>query len=118
MNVMCVDLEPLAFLLHFASQLYIASKLVCSLREAMAGSLSVAIIAVSSAKVADLVSGEIGTSIGGEFCILIFSLDEDILQYMELSGQIHAHAILTPDAHWAGSWMGLRAGLYVMEKKR
>jgi hypothetical protein len=43
-----------------ASFIRIASKLVCSLLEAMAGSLSVAIIAVSSAKVADAVSGEIG----------------------------------------------------------
>jgi hypothetical protein len=49
-------------ILHFASQLCIASKLACSLREAMAGSLSVAITAVSSAKVADVVSGEIGRS--------------------------------------------------------
>jgi hypothetical protein len=38
------------------------SKLVCSLLEAMAGSLSVAITAVSSAKVVDVVSGEIGRS--------------------------------------------------------
>jgi hypothetical protein len=57
---MCVHLDPLAFTLHFASQLCIASKLVCSLLEAMAGSLSVAITAVLSAKVADVVSGEIG----------------------------------------------------------
>jgi hypothetical protein len=56
---MCIDLDPLAFILHFVSQLYISSKFVCSLREAMAGSLSVAITAVSSAKVADVVSGEI-----------------------------------------------------------
>jgi hypothetical protein len=35
-NVMCVDLDPLAFILHFASQLCIASKLVYSLLEAMA----------------------------------------------------------------------------------
>jgi hypothetical protein len=61
-NVMCVDLDPLAFLLHFASQLCVPSKLVCSLLEAMAGSLSVAITAVSSAKVADVVFGEIGRS--------------------------------------------------------
>jgi hypothetical protein len=61
-NVMCIDLDPLAFILHFASQLCIASKLVCSLFEAMAGSLAVAITAVSSAKVADLVSGETGRS--------------------------------------------------------
>jgi hypothetical protein len=58
-NVMCVELDPLAFILHFASKLCIASKLVCSLLEAMSGSLSVAITAVSSAKVANLVSGEI-----------------------------------------------------------
>jgi hypothetical protein len=52
---MCVDLDPLAFNLHFASQLRIASKLVRSLLEAMT------ITAASSAKVAD-VSGEIGRS--------------------------------------------------------
>jgi hypothetical protein len=39
-----------------------ASKSVCSLREAMAGSLSVGITAVSSAKVADVVSCETGRS--------------------------------------------------------
>jgi hypothetical protein len=48
-NVICVDLDPLAFNLHFTSQFCIASKLVCSLHEAMAGSLSVAVAAVSSA---------------------------------------------------------------------
>jgi hypothetical protein len=57
---MYVDLDPLAFILQFASQLCIASKLVCSLLEAMAGSLSVTITAVSSAKVADVVYGKIG----------------------------------------------------------
>jgi hypothetical protein len=57
MNVMCVDLDPLAFILHFASQFPIASKLVSSLLKGMGGSLSVAITAVSSAKVADVVSG-------------------------------------------------------------
>jgi hypothetical protein len=61
-NVMCVDLDPLAFILHFVSQLCIDSKLVCSLCEAMTGSLSVAITAVLSANVADVVSGEIGRS--------------------------------------------------------
>jgi hypothetical protein len=58
---MCVDLHRFAFILHFASQLCVASKLVCSLLEAMAGALSVAITAVSCAKVTD-VSGEIGKS--------------------------------------------------------
>jgi hypothetical protein len=62
LNVTCADLGPLVFILHFASQLCIASKLVRSLLEAMAGSLPVAIPAVSSAKVADVVSGEIGRS--------------------------------------------------------
>jgi hypothetical protein len=57
-----VDLDPLVFILHFASQLCIASKFICSLLEAMGGSLSVAITAVLSAKVADVVSGEIGRS--------------------------------------------------------
>jgi hypothetical protein len=59
---MCVDLDPLPFIVHFASQLCIASKLVCSLLEAMAESMSVAITAVSSANVADVISGEIGRS--------------------------------------------------------
>jgi hypothetical protein len=45
---MCVDLDPLAFILHFASQLCIASKLVCSLLEGMGGSLSVAITGLIS----------------------------------------------------------------------
>jgi hypothetical protein len=62
MNMMCVDLDPLVFILHFASQLCIASKLVCSLREAMAGSMSAAITALSSAKVANVVSSEISRS--------------------------------------------------------
>jgi hypothetical protein len=57
MNVMCVDLDPLAFILHFASQLCNGSKLVCSLLEAVAGSLS-----VLSANVADVVFGESGRS--------------------------------------------------------
>jgi hypothetical protein len=52
---MGVYLDPLAFIMHFASELCIASKLVCSLLEVKVGSL-----AVSSAKVADVVSGEIG----------------------------------------------------------
>jgi hypothetical protein len=58
---MCVDFDPLAFI-NFLSQLFIASKLVCSLVEVMDGSMSVAIAAVSSAKVAGRVSGEIGRS--------------------------------------------------------
>jgi hypothetical protein len=45
---MCVDLDPFTFILHFASQLCIAGKLICSLLEVIAESLSVAITAVSS----------------------------------------------------------------------
>jgi hypothetical protein len=52
----------LTFILYFASQLCIASKLIYSLLEAMDGSLYVAITAVPSAKVADAVSGQIGRS--------------------------------------------------------
>jgi hypothetical protein len=59
---MSADLDPLVFILHFVSQLCIASKLVCSLLEVIAGSLSVAITAVSSAKVAAVVSGKIRRS--------------------------------------------------------
>jgi hypothetical protein len=62
MNVMCVDLNLLTFILHLVSQLYVTSKLVCSSLEAMAGSLSVAITVVSSTEVPDLVSAEIGRS--------------------------------------------------------
>jgi hypothetical protein len=61
-NVKCVDIDPLVFVLHFASQLCIASKFVYSLRDAMAGSLSVAITVVPSAKVADVVCGDVGRS--------------------------------------------------------
>jgi hypothetical protein len=61
-NVVYVGLDPLAFILHFPSELCIASNLVCSSLEAMARSLSVAITAVSSAVVALGVSGEIGRS--------------------------------------------------------
>jgi hypothetical protein len=62
MNVTCIDLDPLPFNFHFVSQLCIASKLVCSLSEAMFGSLSMAITDVSSAKVGDVVSVKIGRS--------------------------------------------------------
>jgi hypothetical protein len=61
-DVMYVDLDPVTFIPHFASQLCIASKLICSLLEAIAGSLFVAITAVSSAKVADVVPDEISRS--------------------------------------------------------
>jgi hypothetical protein len=61
-NVMWIDLDPLAFILHFLNQFWIASRLVCSLCEAMAGSLSVATTAVTSVKVAVVDSGEVGRS--------------------------------------------------------
>jgi hypothetical protein len=61
-NVTWIDLDPLAFILHFLNQVWIANKLVCSLCEATAGSLSVASTAVSLAKVAVVDSGELGRS--------------------------------------------------------
>jgi hypothetical protein len=61
-NVTWIDLHPLAFILHFLNQFWIASRSVCSFCEAMAGSLSVASTAVSSAKVAVVDSGEVGWS--------------------------------------------------------
>jgi hypothetical protein len=36
-NVMLTDLDPLAFILHFLNQYWIAARLVCSFHEAMAG---------------------------------------------------------------------------------
>jgi hypothetical protein len=37
-NVICVDLDPMDLILHFANQFCIIIKLACSLLEAMAGS--------------------------------------------------------------------------------
>jgi hypothetical protein len=60
---MWIDLDVMAFILHFLNQFWISSsRLVCSFCEAMAGSLSVATTAVSSAKVAVADSGEVGRS--------------------------------------------------------
>jgi hypothetical protein len=50
-------LDSLAFILHFLNQFWIACRSVCSLCEAMTGSLFVATTAVSSAKAVD--SGEV-----------------------------------------------------------
>jgi hypothetical protein len=55
-------LNPLAFILHFLNQIWIAAGWICSVCAATAGSLSVATTAVSSAKVAGLGSGEVGRS--------------------------------------------------------
>jgi hypothetical protein len=49
-------------ILHFPNQLCIASKLVCSLLKAIATAIAVAVTSVLSAKVADVLSGEIGRS--------------------------------------------------------
>jgi hypothetical protein len=57
---MWIDLDSLAFILHCFNQCWIASRSVCSLCEAMAGSLSMATTAVSSAKVAVVDSGVVG----------------------------------------------------------
>jgi hypothetical protein len=56
-NVTRTNLDQLASILHFLNHFWIASRLVCSFCEAMAGSLSVASTAVSSAKVAVVDSG-------------------------------------------------------------
>jgi hypothetical protein len=58
-KVTSVDLEALAFILHLLSQHWIIRRLVCSSCEAMAGSLSMTITEVSSAKVAVVESGEV-----------------------------------------------------------
>jgi hypothetical protein len=59
-NVMWIDLDSLAFILHSLNQFWISSRSVCSLCEAMAGSLSMATTAVSSAKVAAVDCGGVG----------------------------------------------------------
>jgi hypothetical protein len=61
-NVTWIDLGSFVFILHFLNQFCVASRSVCSLCEAMAGSLSVATTATSSAKVAVVDSGEVGRS--------------------------------------------------------
>jgi hypothetical protein len=61
-NVTWIDLDSLAFILHFLNQFWIASRSACSFCEAMAGSLSMATTSVSSAKVAVVDSGEAGRS--------------------------------------------------------
>jgi hypothetical protein len=61
-NVTWIDLDLLAFILHFLNQFWIASRLVSSLGKAMAGSLSVAATVVSSGKVAVVDAGEVGRS--------------------------------------------------------
>jgi hypothetical protein len=61
-SVTWTDLDPLALILHALSQFWIIARLVCILREAMTGSLSVASTAASSAKVAVIDSGEVGRS--------------------------------------------------------
>jgi hypothetical protein len=55
-------LGSLAFILYFLNQSWIASRSVYSFCEAMAGSLSMATTAVSSAKFAVVNSGEVGSS--------------------------------------------------------
>jgi hypothetical protein len=59
---MWINLDPLALILHFLNQFWIASRLVCSLCEAMAGSLAMTSTAILLAKVAVIDSGEVGRS--------------------------------------------------------
>jgi hypothetical protein len=61
-NVTWIDLDSLVFILHYLNKFWIASRLVCSFCEAMAGSLSMATTAVPSAKIAVVDSGEVGRS--------------------------------------------------------
>jgi hypothetical protein len=61
-NVMWINLDLLACILHFLNQFWIASRSVFSFCKAMAGSLSMATTALSSAKVAVVDSGEVGRS--------------------------------------------------------
>jgi hypothetical protein len=61
-NVTWIELDPLASILHFLNHFWIASRLVCSFCDAIAGSLSVASTAVSPAEVAVIDSGEVGGS--------------------------------------------------------
>jgi hypothetical protein len=37
---------------------------------------------------------------------------------MEVSGRLHALAALLFDTHWIGGWMGRRAGLETVEKRK
>jgi hypothetical protein len=59
---MLIDLDPLALILLFLNQFSIASRLVCSLCDAMATSPPMASTAVLLAKVAVIDSGEVGRS--------------------------------------------------------
>jgi hypothetical protein len=62
-NVTWINLDSLAFILHFLNQFWTASRLVCSFCEAMVGPLpATTATAVSSAKVAVVDSGELGRS--------------------------------------------------------
>jgi hypothetical protein len=60
--VVVVVVKPLAFVLHFLNLFWNASRLVCSLCDAMAGSLPMTSTAVSSAKIAVIDSGEVDRS--------------------------------------------------------
>ena len=62
LNVTWVDFEALAFIRHFFSHLSILSRLLWSFSEAISGSLWLAKMAVSSAYVADVISGVCGRS--------------------------------------------------------
>jgi hypothetical protein len=61
-NVTWTILDPVAFVLHFINQFWIAAKLICSFYEAMAGSLPMTSTGVLSVKVAVIESGEVGRS--------------------------------------------------------
>jgi hypothetical protein len=58
-----MDLDSLALTLHFIRQFCIDRRLDCTLLGVVAGLLSMARTAVSSAKLADVVSDEVGRSV-------------------------------------------------------
>jgi hypothetical protein len=74
--VTLIDLDPLAFILHFLNQFWIESSLVCGLCQAMAGSLSVGTTVVSLAKFAVVDSGEFG-----RFAVLFWGVASCCVRY-------------------------------------
>jgi hypothetical protein len=78
-NMTWIDFDLLAFILHFLNQSWIASRLVCSLCESKAGSLSMASTAVWTAKVAVVESGQIGRSVDS-VCLANSIFDKGAIQ--------------------------------------
>jgi hypothetical protein len=84
-NVTWIDLDSLAFILHYLNQFWIASRSVCSFCEAMAGSVSMATTAVSSAKVAMVDSGEVSRCAGIIIALNFHKLQVQVILQPEVS---------------------------------